>query len=93
MASGPVDSGWQHRGRALEADELQSLGGRLHASRWRSVGLLNDHSGAATILKTQCDVTVTYMNMGDEFSKRKPWVSLLGHFTTSVSDSFAGCFS
>jgi hypothetical protein len=36
MASGPMDSGWQHRGRALEADELQSLGGRLHASRWRS---------------------------------------------------------
>ena len=35
MASGPMDSCWQRIGRALEADELQSLGGRLHASRWR----------------------------------------------------------
>ena len=40
MPSGPVDADCQRRGRALEARGLLVLGGRFHASRWWSVGLL-----------------------------------------------------
>jgi hypothetical protein len=33
------------------------------------------------------------LQLAERVFKAKPfWVSLLGHFTTSVSDSFAGCF-
>jgi hypothetical protein len=41
MANGPMDAGCRRRGRALKA---RGLGGRLHASRWRAVGLLRSRS-------------------------------------------------